>query len=492
MSIMPSVPGPDGMPEDRGVLRKLVSALAFENRGSNSRRGSRSHPVKVKKSKRSDNNTNGTRLKPRRRDCLGRPCDEDDTVDENESTSNNQLFMDGDHRHQFIEVDPSFVDIFYDAKDRESVEALLDEDLIPIGLEPDDSVMVESFEACIRGDGIDSPRSSRDDSSTLRHYQVPSECHDDGTSMAGSCSTLSVSDAPTTKETKAKPTKIDLPLRFLRAGKGDEVVGRRRFQETLQWRLENGIDNFLFEAWPHFELVKKHYPHFFHGRGRNGQPVFYEQPPKTDLRALRAGGVGLELLLKHYAMITEFQWQYVERDDFQRSCYIVDLAGIRMTDFVGECVDFVRQASTFTAAHYPERAGHVFVVNVPAWYVKRRLCSSPMYMHDLLTTSLSICCRFKIIWSVVKPMVDEVTLEKVHILRGQEEIFKALLEQIPIENIPREYGGESSYKLGEAPEEVLLCSLMRHNNEMAEGKACRYIKAGEPCKFCNFSYARHY
>jgi hypothetical protein len=91
-------------------------------------------------------------------------------------------------------------------------------------------------------------------------------------------------------------------------------------------------------------------------------------------------------------------------------------------------------------------------------------------------------------------MVDEVTLEKVHILRGQDEIFKALLEQIPLENIPREYGGESSYKLGEAPEEGLLCSLIQHNNEIAEGKPCRYTKAGsgEPCRFCNFSYARHY
>ena len=75
----------------------------------------------------------------------------------------------------------------------------------------------------------------------------------------------------------------------------------------------------------------------------------------------------MQQLLKHYAMITEFQWQFLERDDFQRSIYIIDLAGIRMTDFVGECVDFVRQASAFTAAHYPERAGHVFVVNVPGW-----------------------------------------------------------------------------------------------------------------------------
>lgn len=383
-------------------------------------------------------------------------------MDENESTTD--VYLD-DQQQQFIVVDPSFVDIFYDAKDREAEEALLDEDLIPIGLEPDDSVMLESFEACIRGDGIDSNRSSREsgDSSTIQHYQVPLEC-EEVTSVAQSCSTLSASDAPS--KCTNKKEEDELPLRFLRAGKGDVEEGRRRYQETLTWRRENNIDNNLYEAWPQFSKIKEHYPHFFHSKGRNGQPVFYEQPPKTDLRALRNCGVGLDGLLSHYAMITEFQWQYVEQDDFQRSIYIIDLAGIRMTDFVGECVEFVRAASAFTAAHYPERAGHVFVINVPGW--------------------------FKIIWNVVKPMIDEVTLEKIHILRGKEEIFESLLTQIAVENIPQEYGGQSCYKLGEAPEEILLRELMQHNNEMAEGKSCRYTKAGEVCRFCNFTYTRNY
>lgn len=457
MGIMPSVPGPEGFPEDRGVLRSLLSALAFDNlsRGGSGRTSRRGSLTKRP--------TNKKKRKTKRRDCLGRTFKEDDTVDENESTTDHPCIDMLDQQQQFIVVDPSFVDIFYDAKDREAEEALQDEDLIPIGLEPDDSVMLESFEACIRGD-MDSLRSSHDgDSSTIRHYQVPLEC-EEGASVAQSCSTLSASDAPSKEASTKQEVEEELPLRFLRAGKGDEAEGRRRYQETLAWRRENGIDTILYEAFPKFELIKKHYPHFFHCKGRNGQPVFFEQPPKTDLRSLRNGGVGLEALLKYYSLITEFQWQFVSDDDFQRSIYIIDLAGIRMTDFVGECVDFVRQASAFTAAHYPERAGHVFVVNVPGW--------------------------FKMIWNVVKPMVDEVTLEKIHILRGKDEIFEALLKQVAIENIPQEYGGQSIYKLGEAPEEVLLRDLMRHNNEMAEGKPCPC--AGETCRFCNFTYARHY
>ena len=165
----------------------------------------------------------------------------------------------------------------------------------------------------------------------------------------------------------APPAPRELPVRFLRAGKGDPIEGQRRYEATLQWRKENGIDNILFEAHPMFEMVKQHYPHYFHLRGKKGEPVFFEQPPKTDLPALRAGGMDLHGLVRHYAMVTEFQWQFIERNDFARSITVFDLEGIRMMDFVGEVIDYVKMCSQFTGQHYPERAGHVIVVNVPRW-----------------------------------------------------------------------------------------------------------------------------
>merc|ERR1712224_851190 len=98
--------------------------------------------------------------------------------------------------------------------------------------------------------------------------------------------------------------------------------------------------------------------------------------------------------------------------------------------------------SRFTGQHYPERAGHVIVINVPRW--------------------------FAMIWKVVKPMVDEVTLKKISIVRGKNAVFSALAEKIPIENIPPEYGGKSM-PLGESPEEYALRDLIRYNNALADG-----------------------
>ncbi|OEU19297.1 hypothetical protein FRACYDRAFT_235346 [Fragilariopsis cylindrus CCMP1102] len=157
----------------------------------------------------------------------------------------------------------------------------------------------------------------------------------------------------------------ELPVRFLRAGKGDIIEGQRRYMATLQWRKEQNIDTILFEEHFKFTMIKENYPHYFHLRGKQGEPVFYEQPPKTDLQKLKNGGVTLISLVRHYTMVTEFQWQFLESNDFARSITVLDLEGIRMMDFVGECVEYVKMCSNFSGQHYPERAGHVIVVNVP-------------------------------------------------------------------------------------------------------------------------------
>lgn len=266
---------------------------------------------------------------------------------------------------------------------------------------------------------------------------------------------------------RAPPPPNFLPLRFLRAGKGDVLEGKRRYKATLDWRRENQIDNILREPSPHFKIIKKHYPHFFHGRGYNGEPCYYEQPPRTNLKALLSEGASLDKVLRHFIMATEFQWQYLIRDDLRRSIYIIDLQGMRFSDFVGDVVDFVKRAAALSSQHYPERAGVVYVINVPAW--------------------------FKAVWNVVKPWVDESTLKKIFILRDKEEIRKRMQERIPLENIPREYGGESPYPLGQSPEEMEFAELIEHNNRISNGDfSCGGAAPDSQCRFCKWVPPRSY
>lgn len=97
---------------------------------------------------------------------------------------------------------------------------------------------------------------------------------------------------------------------------------------------------------------------------------------------------------------------------------------------------------------------------------------------------------YAVIWNVVKPMIDEVTLKKIYILRGQQEIFTAMSERIPTQNIPPEYGG-TSMPLGHSPQDNTLRQLMHHNNALAarEHSACAGLHG---CQYCRFQIARSY
>ena len=239
----------------------------------------------------------------------------------------------------------------------------------------------------------------------------------------------------TSPTTKSAPGGI--PFRFIRATKGDVAAAKLRWADTCTWREEHSMDTCLSEPHPKIKNIKNHYPHYFHLRGKNNECCYYEQPPKMNLPAIRNEGISMDEMLKHYALCCEYMWSKIDTSVEAKSIYIIDLDGIGFRDFAGEVVDFVKKASSFTAAHYPERSGSVFIINVPSW--------------------------FSVIWNVVKPLIDDVTKKKISILKyGDEAILKALMEKIDIQNIPPKYGGKSM-ALGQAPEEL---TFMKHFDDL--------------------------
>jgi len=86
-------------------------------------------------------------------------------------------------------------------------------------------------------------------------------------------------------------TADGLPLRFLKAAKGDIQEGWRRFHDTLAWRHREKIDTILQEKNDHFQVIKRHYPHYFHLRGWNNEPVYYEKPAKMNISAMKSQGM---------------------------------------------------------------------------------------------------------------------------------------------------------------------------------------------------------
>jgi CRAL/TRIO domain len=94
-------------------------------------------------------------------------------------------------------------------------------------------------------------------------------------------------------------------------------------------------------------------------------------------------------------------------------CTIMDLKGVGVSR-VSSVYGYVKSASAISQNYYPERLGKLYLINAP-W-------------------------GFSGAFNFVKGFLDPVTVEKIHIL-GSDYLPK-LLEQVPKENLPKQFGGE--------------------------------------------------
>jgi hypothetical protein len=93
-------------------------------------------------------------------------------------------------------------------------------------------------------------------------------------------------------------------------------------------------------------------------------------------------------------------------------CTIMDLKGVGISK-APQVYSYVKQASSLSQNYYPERLGRLYLINAP-W-------------------------GFSGVWSVVKGWLDPVTVQKIHVLGSGYQ--KELLEQVPAENLPKQFGG---------------------------------------------------
>lgn len=94
-------------------------------------------------------------------------------------------------------------------------------------------------------------------------------------------------------------------------------------------------------------------------------------------------------------------------------CTILDLGGVSLSNFY-QVKDYISTAASIGQLRYPETMGKFYIINA-SW-------------------------AFSVIWSMIKPWLDEVTVDKVEIVGGGYK--EVLLKQIPKENLPKGLGGE--------------------------------------------------
>ena len=215
----------------------------------------------------------------------------------------------------------------------------------------------------------------------------------------------------------SKPTR-----RVLAASNGDPVKLRDKHLAWLSWHREHDVDAIFTTPKPAFACVKSYYPHAFHGVTRDGFAVQLEMPGQFPrlLDELRRRGHDdpTRAVVEHVSFVMCHAFDRLDAREFPegRILRVVDMSRLDASDTSYEAFTFLKAMASLSSAAFPERIHKVVIVNPPA--------------------------VFGILWSVFSPMVSARTLARVRICRGVDEARDVLLEDLDLNDIPREYGGK--------------------------------------------------
>jgi len=151
---------------------------------------------------------------------------------------------------------------------------------------------------------------------------------------------------------------------------------------------------------------------------QDGRPVYIEKLGGIDLAAMTK-------ITSEERMLTNLAVEYERLADprlpacsrkagylLETCCTITDLKGVGIMK-APSVFSYVKQVSTMSQNYYPERLGRLYLINAP-W-------------------------GFSGVWNVIKAWLDPVTVQKIHVLGSGYKT--ELLQQVPVENLPKEFGG---------------------------------------------------
>eukprot|EP00622_Pseudochattonella_farcimen_P000172 FR734616.1.p1 GENE.FR734616.1~~FR734616.1.p1 ORF type:complete len:335 (+),score=31.49 FR734616.1:59-1006(+) len=207
-----------------------------------------------------------------------------------------------------------------------------------------------------------------------------------------------------------------IPQKFIdgTVNDGGESEALRRWKITYQWRQDNGIDTMLDKPMPNFDVIKRFYPHFWCGRARKGSICYYEKVGRVDLKAMKSAGVTVPQIINYYTYMTEYMWNVIspEPEGPASKCLtIFDVGGVSIFEVVGEVLEFIKGTSGIAGDHYPERCANILIINAPK--------------------------IFSSIWSMISPMINPVTRDKVRISCAGEATTNEMMTLIDRDQLSR-------------------------------------------------------
>ena len=185
-------------------------------------------------------------------------------------------------------------------------------------------------------------------------------------------------------------------------------------------------DNCLDVADPFEDVYRDLLPHSNCGYDKKGRPCYFEKTGVISCRfrdVMNREGMCPDRLVERHVqqqemMIRRIDYANRNRDvasfpeEISKQVVVFDLKNLSFAlDF--EAIDVFKRTIQIDQDYYPERLQHFFMLNTPIF--------------------------FSAIWAIIKPFLDEVTVNKFKILGSDYE--QTLFQFIDPSNVPEELGG---------------------------------------------------
>ena len=216
-------------------------------------------------------------------------------------------------------------------------------------------------------------------------------------------------------------------LRFLRARGFNVQKAFDMLKKDVEWRQDEGRFQLHTESAEDvlgckLEEIYKYFPSWIQGIDHQGRPVAWRQFGKFEIwNVLKL--TTMERLMRFHAWEGEQALNLMrERSlaigfNIETFVIIIDAAGWHIGLATGDAFKFIRGMAVVDSDHYPERLGRLVVINAP-----RVLAYA---------------------WSVIAPMLDDVTKAKISICSSNpNEWFPILCDMMHRSQIPKQYGGD--------------------------------------------------
>lgn len=214
--------------------------------------------------------------------------------------------------------------------------------------------------------------------------------------------------------------------RFLRARQHDIPRALAMFLNHLDWREENNMDTILEDF--HFherDAFLTLYPQGYHMTDKTGRPIYIQHLGQINVKALQAITT-VERMVRYHVQEYERALKYifpscskVAGRHIDQTLTILDVQGVGLRHLTGDVKRIMSLITRVDQDNYPETLGKTVIINAPG--------------------------VFKMIWAIVKPMLDVRTQSKIEV--APTNYMPVILKYADEECIPEYLGGKSKASL---------------------------------------------